>query len=254
MDTEHEYRGYTIRVIPDDCPENPWEVWDGQPPLLAAHCGRHSADITGHGLDRTPPTLTREQTKANGAAIARELDARSLLDAIEQYAPYRLATYATATEAVNHAISEYADGIGNGSDLTAFLAKCWRWAECVALDTCSTGYSQGDYVDLLLVATPEWLQATGVGPGDTLEQLQHAAELYGHWCWGNVYGYQVVDPEGVEIEDGSCWGYYGDPEDSGLLDDARAAVDYAIAQKRREHLKKVRAYIKNRVPLHARTA
>lgn len=248
-----DHKGYTITIEHDDSPECPWTAWDCEPSLMAAHCARHSIDITSYGLDRTPPTLTRDQIKQHARDIAIALDSRTLLAAVSGWTYSYRRDYNTAADAVNDAMGEYAAGISNGSDLTAFLAQCWTWAGSVALDTSTTGYCQGDYADLLLVATPEWLALTGVRLENALGQLENAAELYGNWCWGNVYGYTVTDPDGGEIID-SCWGFYGDDhETSGLLEDARSAIDCDIRSRRRTHLTKLKTYIRNSVPLQART-
>jgi len=39
---------------------------------------------------------------------------------------------------------------------------------------------------------------------------------------GNIYGFMIEDELGNEK--GGCWGYYGDFEESGLLDNAKADV------------------------------
>lgn len=248
-----DYRGYTIAIEHDDYPDNPFTDWDGETPLLAAHLSRGcGADITGYGLDRDPPTLTRDQVKAHGTAIAIETGERSLLAAIKNHARYPVSEYSGSADAVNCAIENYAQGITNGSDLTAFLAQCWTWAGCTALDTSTQGYSQGDYADLLLVATPQWLELTGVAPEDAMRCLEGAARLYGYWAWGDVYGYQVTDPDGEETEH-SCWGFYGDDhEASGLLDQARSDIDSEIHDRRRNTLALRKTQIMHRVPLEIR--
>jgi hypothetical protein len=247
------YRGYTINIHYDDSPECPWVAWDCEPPLLAVHLPPGSRNVHNHGLDRTPPTLTREQIKQHASDITTALDSRTLLHAVKDLLPYYLHTYSTATDAVNDAIGEYAESISNGSDLTAFLAQCWTWAGCIALDTSTSGYSQRDYADLLLVATPEWLETTGIKPEHALKQLEASAELYGDWCWGNVYGYTITGPDDEETND-SCWGFYGDDHrTSGLLEYAEDAVDCEIRRRRKQHLARLKTYITHRVPLHART-
>jgi hypothetical protein len=65
---------------------------------------------------------------------------------------------------------------------------------------------------------------------------------------GNVYGYQT------EPETESCYGYIGNYDKSGLLDDAKANIDFYIAKRKAEQAKKVKAEIKNKVPLDKRIA
>ena len=63
---------------------------------------------------------------------------------------------------------------------------------------------------------------------------------------GSVYGY-IIDG----LED-SCWGFYGDFETSGIIEEAKVSVDYAIDKAMKKHGKKLKAYIKNNVSLEKR--
>lgn len=91
--------------------------------------------------------------------------------------------------------------------------------------TQSNGYSQGDSVLLLAVATPEWRKKAGA-PDDCADQCKAACELYAAWAWGDVYGImEITDPDGDELEHGSVWGFYGsDHKKSGLLDSALDSI------------------------------
>lgn len=100
------------------------------------------------------------------------------------------------------------------------------------------GYRQGDYADLLIVATPEAIEEFGCTDPVTVEDLQSQAKLYGAWAWGDVYGYIVervfVDPEDDEVyvteELDSCWGFYGSDFDwSGLEEAAMSAVPELVS-------------------------
>lgn len=55
------------------------------------------------------------------------------------------------------------------------------------------------------------------------EILRAEVAEYDDYLQGNVYGYKVIDKDGDEV--GSCWGFIGDPGESGLLDDAKAEID-----------------------------
>jgi hypothetical protein len=57
--------------------------------------------------------------------------------------------------------------------------------------------------------------------------LEGEIETYDDYLTGNVYRYTIELPDGTE--DDTCGGYYGsDHEKSGLLGDAKNAIDYAI--------------------------
>ena len=53
--------------------------------------------------------------------------------------------------------------------------------------------------------------------------LVSEVNTYDLYLNGEVYGYEVTDSEGKHID--SCYGFYGDPEESGLMEQAKSAVD-----------------------------
>jgi hypothetical protein len=89
----------------------------------------------------------------------------------------------------------------------------------------------------------------------TSEKAYQAAEgLLNVWndCLsGNVYGFIAEDNEENEID--SCWGFYGDPEKSGLIEDAKSNIDFEIKNRLEKRILKVKTFIKNNVPLENRT-
>lgn len=58
---------------------------------------------------------------------------------------------------------------------------------------------------------------------------------------GDVYGYNS--------EVGGCWGFYGSEGRKEMIENAKSEIDYAIKKKISEHLKQVKTWILNRVPL-----
>lgn len=63
---------------------------------------------------------------------------------------------------------------------------------------------------------------------------------------GEIYGYNVE-----ELND-SCWGFFGDYEESGLLDEAKSVIDYHIERQCKRHFKQLKAWIKYKVNLFNR--
>lgn len=64
---------------------------------------------------------------------------------------------------------------------------------------------------------------------------------------GNVYGYTVIAPDGEQLD--SCGGYYGDYDESGLMEQAKAGIDSDIDQNRKRKLRFLKEWIINKVPL-----
>jgi hypothetical protein len=79
------------------------------------------------------------------------------------------------------------------------------------------------------------------------ELLRGEVEEYDQYLTGQVYGFVVK--KGVVKED-SSWGFFGD--DGYCLDEAKSVVDYNVNIEIAKHAKKVKAYIKNKVPLQSR--
>lgn len=57
--------------------------------------------------------------------------------------------------------------------------------------------------------------------------LEDEVKLFDHYLVGNVYGYTLLDPEGVDLDEG-CWGFYGGYEVA--LAEARAVIDRQEAE------------------------
>jgi hypothetical protein len=65
------------------------------------------------------------------------------------------------------------------------------------------------------------------------EALRSEVKEYDDFLRGEVYGYKVTSPEDEELH--SCWGYYGDPEESGVIDDAKSIIDAYIEKEEKEN-------------------
>lgn len=82
--------------------------------------------------------------------------------------------------------------------------------------------------------------------------MKAEVEQYDYFLRGEVYGFviETEDPT-FDILD-SCYGFYGDPERSGLLDEAKSFIDHHIAEKQKKRGAKLKELIRNGVPLHHR--
>lgn len=75
-------------------------------------------------------------------------------------------------------------------------------------------------------------------------------EEWNQYLSGDVWGFKVLDIDD-EDEIDSCWGYYGKEY---CIEEAKSIVDYQVKELRNEHLRKVKTWVKNRVPLNHRFA
>ena len=69
-------------------------------------------------------------------------------------------------------------------------------------------------------------------------------ETWNIYLSGQIYGYYS--------EAGSCGGFYGDEGYKEMMAEAKGEIDGEIKYKREQHLKQVKTYIKNHVPLQVR--
>lgn len=246
------YNGYRIRAERDDDAANPFEEWDGNWPLLVRYDGSITAydKVKGPSVDHVLGRFTDEQLVHDQIAIAKALGASISQLAIDWLGAYDddapppkyIHDADALTEAFYRQLGEVED-----SDKLDTWAALYDLLGVPTLSYISRGYCQGDYAELLIVATPEACEefgtastrAGGFGPYAHVDaywekNLTGTGDLYGAWAWGDVYGYIVEAPlydEDGEIEDweevpgGSCWGYYGDDHEvSGLEESALDAV------------------------------
>lgn len=240
---------YKVVERPDDSADNPWEAWDNQPPIVA-YGGRNYNFRSGGAED--PPTnrLTRQQIIDNHEALEQiirdenthrywteeEAAEFNLLEYVLGDKRIEFGTYAysyTVDEMVQDSLDEYLSGSMDG-DMLDRMAEVWGWMGVPTLRKTLTGYSQGDWVEVLLAATPNWVEQTGIKPDDIDKALESAADVFGAYMFGDVYGCEIVrievDEDGEVIGEDfvdSCWGFYGsDHEKSGLADWARETLEH----------------------------
>jgi hypothetical protein len=64
-------------------------------------------------------------------------------------------------------------------------------------------------------------------PKQVNDYLRGTVKLLDDYLTGNVYGYQIEDREGNELD--SCWGFYGDP-DENVIPEAKSAAEYYVEE------------------------
>lgn len=76
------------------------------------------------------------------------------------------------------------------------------------------------------------------------EVAQSVVNTWNQYLSGEVYGYEVVNPEGEEIH--ACWGYYGESE--YIFDCAKAEIDCDIKERIKDKITLIKKWIKAKVP------
>jgi hypothetical protein len=246
MNTETiEYKDYKIEVAQDDSLENPFEAWDCEPPLVTYYGGRHGYAKSYQDAPETWWDVLRMMPEACFKRGQRVALIKAMLNCtLKEFAQEkrRVGFVDTMAEMLGEQVGAKPEGWRSAIEWFEMAESLLTWAGIECVNTQSNGYSQGDSTLVLAIASPEWLKETGIKPEHVKSSLQASVDLYGAWAWGDVYGVQSIhkietdedgdETEGKEIEDASCWGFYGrDFEKSGLMEHARGAIDYAIKQE-----------------------
>jgi hypothetical protein len=174
---ETDYKGYTIKVWPEEDPMNPRTDWDNLGTMLCFHRRYSLGDKHDYDLDDAR-VLEGRIPKSGGVVL-----------------PLYLYDHSGITIRTHPFSCPWDSGkigfIYAGSDK---IRKEYGWKR-------------------ITKARREKIEA----------YLRAEVQTYDDYLTGNVYGYIVENPEGEAVD--SCSGYYGDPEESGLMDAARSIVD-----------------------------
>jgi len=245
---------YTVTIEQDDGPGNPFEMFDCEPPLLTYYGGRHGTFKSYNGpeslpqiIDLIPWSFAEHEQAYPGTlfdgtrtvspdpspfergrrvqTIRKYLNC-SLRDVAETEKAHTSFRYAFMTE-LNDQIGRIPQGWRDAEQWFETAESLLTEAGIPNLYTESRGYSQGDVTLCLVILTNEWFKMTGANRDNAKEICQRTVDLYSAWAWGDVYGVsEITDPDGNEIEDAACWGFYGsDHETSGLLAHARSIIE-----------------------------
>lgn len=233
---------YRIDIFQDQDASNPFEDIDGCVPIMV-NGGRNfnSHDYAG-ASDAFVPTVN--QYRRHKKALLAVFD----IDKDGQY-------YTAPTDPAEQE-RELFDAIADAVKEQDYdkLEDVARIIGLPCLNTCSQGYSQGDYVEVIAVWPKAWGKENRpkATPKQIAEELQAAVDLFGAWAWGDVFGYTVTDTvTGDEVA--SCWGFYGeDHKASGLLEQATGEAQYAERTEKTRHATRLKNWIRNRVPLTVR--
>lgn len=264
-----EYHNFIIRAVRDEHADNPLDDWGDHWPMLV------TTDDGGKAYDNVPgPTLIKPLERFADAELVHNQKAIAKIleldwDLITDYLPdadvgedIPVPRWTSNTYALRELFEDHWTGPSEHkmtrSDLD-LLAEFYELLGIPHLRTCSSGYIQRDWAEILVVGTPEAQKQTGAEP--TEQSLQDTADLWSAWAWGDVYGYvvcrRVLDEDGeedlVEVPDGSCWGFYGaDHNESGLEEQAIWACDAAVRRALRARQDKLKELIRSGAPLGVR--
>lgn len=253
MNTETiEYKGYKIKIAQDEGPENPFEAWDCEPPLLTFYGGRHSYakaynDAPESWWDILQLVLKEDWKRGWRVEFLKEF-ILPLGVSLREFAEEarRVGELDACAEILGDKLGAKPEGWGSACDWFEMAESLLKYAGIPCLYGQSNGYSQGDSTLCLVVLTPEWYEKTGAPKENAEKDCKGAINLYSAWAWGDVYGVSEItapgpldedgdETEGEELEHGSCWSFYGrDHEKSGLMEHATSTIDCHIEEQAKE--------------------
>lgn len=231
-----EYKGCKILIHRDEGPENPFEAWDCEPPLLTYY---EEFKSYGEIEDlRDIIALIPDSCFERGERVKFWREYVGSIYSLRDVAEMKRDSGMTTREAIESLIlSAWGYKPESWSNATEWMELAESLLSIAGI-TCyqgqSNGYSQGDSTLVLAIATPNWLKASGVLKDRESKAMKCAFDLYSAWAWGDVYGYTLEDENGDELID-SCWGFYdSDHQESGLLEGAQNAIDCHLEAQAKE--------------------
>ena len=221
---------YTLKIEQDDDIENPLTAYDCQPLVIVLDYDHHHTTISHyedgkHYQNSMPdlPELTREQILTNLTTLKD-----GYVSTLQWLRDTDYESYQGIVDHVNDIIIPDMIEQARASDKLDVIESIYTMAGIECYQHYQTGYSQGHTCEVLVVADEHWREVSGckqTGP-DLQSNLKSTAETYASWCFGDCYGYRVVelDDEGEELDElAACWGYYGD-DHTYLIEAAKNSI------------------------------
>ena len=206
-----DYKGFKIKIIQDECPSNPIEEWDGNV--------RYALNHRNYRLQNDTDLNTKDYGSWDEFKQAL----------IKKYRPLAiLPVYMYDHSGQTISTSPFSCKWDSGQLGFAFINK-----ECLK----EWGYKSRKGFEKCAKQTLE-------------KAIEQNVALYDDYIQGNVWGYEVEDAEGDQID--SCWGYYGDDGMKEAISEAKAIIDYEVKETLKQRLTKLKALILNKVPLTIR--
>ena len=209
---------YRIKIWQDECAECPFESWDGEPDLMYESGRNNCTDYSNGNI-----VEFIKQFPTNNQIIKHQKQLCEILDIDHEYLCERELTK-----------DEKADEIRWEITTDRAINELTQLCEVFKIphhNYTSTGYSQSDWADVLIVLTDEFYLKTGADRRNAKDILIGTVKLFDAWAWGDVYGFTVekavemvkltredfnegkfenVDDD-LEWEDvDSCGGFYGE--------------------------------------------
>ena len=206
-----EYKGLTIRIVNDECPDEP--DW-GDDEIFLVNCsaryrmGREKSEVEapsaflawGEGPWGEYGSEIPNPPTQGGESEAYDLYEEWLTEHVKGYRvfPYKCGDA--------HGVGSFCFWLMDLDDLRRQAPDCWV-------------YVKEPESDLEKLADPN---------RDPEQMRDGLVENYQTWANGDVWGFIIEDDSGEDLDE-SCWGFYGS---DSCIEEAKSAVEYLVKQKR----------------------
>ena len=195
--------GFTARIWQDIDADNPWAEWDGQPPMV---------------------TLLRYSRDDKDNLIRRSIENLDIAQLTELFDAELIARMREDTDDDGELLNECQDYLRDQSrfDQLDYAERAYGMRG-IKTERFSTQECDG-----MLVATQAWMDEVGIDAVNVQASLVKDVKLYRARWEGNVWGYTIYRPDGTST-DSACGGFYGNNEDSGILEDINSSLECEIS-------------------------
>lgn len=197
---------YRIRAVLDSTPQNPFTDGDCNWPIVVRSPDAFSG-LTSYLFGEQTTCAERRLDMdmfTDAALVHNQIHIAKVLDFsiaawVDDQGDLEPAKYLHDADILRAALTAAIEDVAESKLLEAH-EELYKIAGWPAYRTTVTGYCQGDWAEVLVVATPEaqakFRPEMLTMPADealklVFGDLENTAKLYGWWAWGDVYGYIV---------------------------------------------------------------
>lgn len=205
---ETPYGNLTVKIEYDRTPQHPRDDWDNQAKMICWHRNYMLGDKEESKKYEDSDDLFRSISGADGD---KEYTTTELLELAKEKA-YILPLYL-----YDH----------SGITMSTGSFSC-QW------DSGQVGwiYIMKDNEELK-GWTEEWLKGRTIEEA-AYDMMEAEVKTYDEFITGNVFGYTVTDDDGDYDE--SCWGYFGDHNESGIVDEIQSHINQFIKEGKEKEI------------------
>ena len=225
-----DYQGYKIKIEQDEDASNPRTEWDNLGTMACSHSRYTLGDTDGVSNLREAVRNSVNYKESWEVELYLDSTLGDLVGVAEQCSDIlMLPLYLYDHSGITMSTGSFSCPWDSGQVGVIFITKDTIKEENCRPQPLKKGQINPDLKPIKHVTKKDIERALGYLKGEV--------ETYDNYLTGSVYGYTIEDRNEEEIEDGSCWGFYGyDNRKSGLLEYAENAVDCEITGRMKEHM------------------